>query len=131
MSRTDLIADAFTIVRNALMTGKEKVDVPASNMLKSIFEILKAEQYIEEFKVIEDNKQGVLRVYLKYEHGLPAIRNISRISTPGKKTYVGAKDIPQVLRGKGIAIISTSQGLMTNNQARERGIGGEVVGYIW
>jgi len=131
MSRTDLIADAFTIVRNALMTGKDKVDVPASNMLKSIFEILKAEQYIEEFKLIEDNKQGVLRVYLKYEHGLPAIKNISRISTPGKKTYVGAKDIPQVLRGKGIAIISTSKGLMTNNQARERGIGGEVVGYIW
>ncbi|MDD3233724.1 MAG: 30S ribosomal protein S8 [Candidatus Omnitrophota bacterium] len=131
MSRTDLIADAFTIVRNALMTGKDKVDVPASNMLKSIFEILKAEQYIEEFKVIEDNKQGVLRVYLKYEHGLPAIKNISRISTPGKKTYVGAKDIPQVLRGKGIAIISTSKGLMTNNQAREKGIGGEVVGYIW
>ena len=131
MSRTDLIADAFTIVRNALMTGKDKVDVPASNMLKSIFEILKAEQYIEEFKLIEDNKQGVLRVYLKYEHGLPAIKNISRISTPGKKTYVGAKDIPQVLRGKGIAIISTSKGLMTNNQAREKGIGGEVVGYIW
>ncbi|NLE91272.1 MAG: 30S ribosomal protein S8 [Elusimicrobia bacterium] len=131
MSRTDLIADAFTIVRNALMTGKDKVDVPASNMLKSIFEILKAEQYIEEFKVIEDNKQGVLRVYLKYEHGLPAIKNISRISTPGKKTYVGTKDIPQVLRGKGIAIISTSKGLMTNNQAREKGIGGEVVGYIW
>jgi small subunit ribosomal protein S8 len=113
------------------MTGKDKVDVPASNMLKSIFEILKAEQYIEEFKVIEDNKQGVLRVYLKYEHGLPAIKNISRISTPGKKTYVGAKDIPQVWRGKGIAIISTSKGLMTNNQAREKGIGGEVVGYIW
>ena len=131
MSRTDLIADAFTIVRNALMTGKDKVDVPASNMLKSIFEILKAEQYIEEFKVIEDNKQGVLRVYLKYEHGLPAIKNISRISTPGKKTYVGTKDIPQVLRGKGIAIISTSKGLTTNNQAREKGIGGEVVGYIW
>jgi len=131
MSRTDLIADAFTIVRNALMTGKDKVDVPASNMLKSIFGILKAEQYIEEFKVIEDNKQGVLRVYLKYEHGLPAIRNISRVSSPGKKTYVGVDEIPQVLRGKGIAIISTSKGLMTNIQAKEQGIGGEVVGYIW
>ncbi len=131
MSRTDLIADAFTIVRNALMTGKDKVDVPASNMLKGIFTILKAEQYIEEFKVIEDSRQGVLRVYLKYDHGIPAIKNISRISTPGKKTYVGAKDLPRVLRDKGIAIISTSKGLMTNKQAREQGIGGEVVGYIW
>lgn len=131
MSRTDLIADAFTIVRNALMAGKDKVDVPASNMLKGIFGILKAEQYIEEFKLIEDSKQGILRVYLKYVHGLPAIKNISRISSPGKKTYVGAGKMPRVLRGKGIAIISTSRGLMTNNQAREQGIGGEVVGYIW
>jgi small subunit ribosomal protein S8 len=131
MSRSDLVADVFTMVRNAIMVGKDKVDVPASNMLKGIFTILKAEQYIEEFKVIEDNKQGMLRIYLKYEAGKPAIRNISRVSSPGMKTYVKHEDIPVVLRGKGIAIISTSKGLMTNIQAKEQGLGGEVVGYIW
>lgn len=131
MSRTDLIADAFTIIRNAIMAKKDNVDIPASNTLKSISEILKKEGYIENFKSIEDKKQGLIRVYLKYIAGKSAIRNISRISKPGLRIYVKHKKVPSVLRGRGIAVISTSKGIMTDREARELGIGGETVGYVW
>lgn len=131
MARTDLIADAFTMIRNALMAKKENLDIPASNTLKSIFEILKKESYIETFKPIEDKKQGVLRVYLKYLAGKPAIRNIKRISKPGLRVYVKRDKVPSVLRGRGIAIISTSKGIVTDKEARESGLGGEIIGYIW
>jgi len=130
MSRTDLIADTFTMIRNAIMSKKENVDVPASNITKSIMEILKQENYIDNFKFIEDKKQGILRIYLRYISGKPAIRNIKRISRSSLRIYVGRKKIPSVLRGRGIAIISTSKGIITDKQARELNIGGEVVGYI-
>jgi small subunit ribosomal protein S8 len=131
MSRTDLIADVFTVMRNAIMTKKDVVDVPASNTIKSIMEILKKENYIENFKAIEDKKQGLLRVYLKYSGAKPAIRNIKRVSKPGLRVYVRGKKIPSVLRGRGIAIISTSKGVMIDSAARDLGVGGEIIGYIW
>ncbi len=131
MSRTDLIADTFTVIRNALMAKKENVDVPASKITASIMEILKKEHYIDNFKLIEDKKQGILRIYLKYLGSRPAIRNIRRVSRPGLRTYVRREEIPIVLRGRGIAIISTPKGLVTDKIAREMGLGGEVIGYIW
>ncbi len=131
MSRSDLIADTFTMVRNAMMAKKQTVDVPASNIIKSILDILKKESYIENFKVIEDNKQGIARIYLKYVASKPAIRNISRVSRPGLRTYKKLVKMPTVLRGKGIAIVSTSKGVITDKQARELGVGGEIIGYVW
>lgn len=131
MSRTDLIADVFTIIRNATMTKKESVDVPSSNTIKSILEILKKEGYVDNFKLIEDKKQGQVRIYLKYVAGKGAIRNIKRVSRPGLRAYVKHKKVPTVLRGRGLAIISTSKGIMTDKDAREMSLGGEVIGYIW
>jgi small subunit ribosomal protein S8 len=131
MSRTDLIADVFTIIRNATMAKKDTVDVPASNTIKSILEILKKEGYVDNFKLIEDKLQGKVRIYLKYIAEKSAIRNIKRISRPGLRLYVKHKKVPVVLRGRGLAIISTSSGIMTDKDAREKGLGGEVIGYIW
>ncbi|MFA5063194.1 MAG: 30S ribosomal protein S8 [Candidatus Omnitrophota bacterium] len=131
MSRTDLIADVFTIIRNATMIKRDSVDVPASNTIKSILEILKKEGYVDNFKLIEDKKQGQVRIYLKYVAGKGAIRNIKRISRPGLRLYVTHKKVPTVLRGRGLAIISTSKGIMTDKDAREMSLGGEVIGYIW
>lgn len=131
MSRTDLIADVFTMVRNAAMAKKENVDVPASGTIKSIMEILKKEGYIENFKLIEDRKQGMVRIYLKYIANKSAIRNIRRVSKPGLRVYVKRDKVPSVLRGRGIAIISTSKGILTDKEVRELGIGGEIIGYIW
>ena len=131
MSRTDLIADAFAIIRNAIMAKKENADIPASGTLKSILEILKRENYIDNFKLIEDKKQGILRIYLKYIAAKPAIRNIKRVSKPGLRVYVKGDKIPSVLRGRGLAIITTSKGIITDKVARDSGIGGEVIGYVW
>ncbi len=131
MSRTDLIADALTIIRNAIMAKKEAVDVPASNTLKSILEILKREDYIDDFKLVEDKRQGILRTYLKYINMESAIRSIKRISKPGLRIYVKRDKIPFVLRGRGLAIISTSKGLLTDKEARQEGLGGEVMAYVW
>jgi small subunit ribosomal protein S8 len=131
MARTDLLADTFTMIRNAIMVKKENVDVPALSTTKAILEILKRESYIDNFKLIEDKRQGMLRVYLKYTLGKPAIKNIKRISRPGLRAYVRRDKIPYVLRGKGLAIISTPKGIMTDAVARETGLGGEVIAYIW
>ena len=131
MSRTDLIADVFTIIRNAIKIKKDTVDLPASGNIKSIMAILKKNEYIDNFKLIEDKKQGVVRVYLKYIAGKSAIRNIKRVSKPGLRVYVKGKKVPTVLRGRGLAIVSTSKGVITDKEARELGIGGEVIGYIW
>jgi small subunit ribosomal protein S8 len=131
MSRTDLIADVFTIIRNAIRIKKDTVDLPASGNIKSIMAILKKNEYIDNFKLIEDKKQGVVRVYLKYIAGKSAIRNIKRISKPGLRVYVRGKKVPTVLRGRGLAIVSTSKGVVTDKEARELGVGGEVIGYIW
>lgn len=131
MSRTDLIADAFTMIRNAIMAKKENVDLPASGTLKTILEILEKNSYIDAFKLIEDKKQGIFRVYLKYIYGKSAIRNIKRVSKPSLRIYVKHDEIPSVLRGRGLAVISTSKGVITDKEARELGMGGEVIGYIW
>ena len=131
MSRTDLIADSFTIIRNANMAKKDNVDIPLSNTMKSILEILKKENYIDNFKLIEDKKQGLARIYLKYIAEKPAIRNIQRVSKSSLRVYVKRDKIPTVLRGRGLAIISTSKGVMTDKDAREQSLGGEVIGYIW
>ncbi|TAM40820.1 30S ribosomal protein S8 [bacterium] len=131
MSRTDLIADVFTIIRNAIMVKKPAVDLPASNSIKSIMAILKKNEYIDDFKLIEDKKQGLVRVYLKYTAGKPAIRNIKRVSRPGLRVYSEGKKLPVVLRGRGIAIVSTSKGMLSDKEAREMGVGGEIIGYIW
>jgi small subunit ribosomal protein S8 len=131
MSRTDLVADAFTMIRNALMAKKETVDIPSSHTVKSILGILKKEEYIEDFKLIDDKKQGLARVYLKYTAGRPAIRNIFRASRPGRRIYVRRKEVPIVLRGRGIAVVSTSKGILTDKEVRQLGIGGEIIGYIW
>ncbi|MDP2937651.1 MAG: 30S ribosomal protein S8 [Candidatus Omnitrophota bacterium] len=131
MSRTDLIADNFTMIRNAIMAKKENVDVPASKQIKAILEILKKENYIDNFKLIEDKKQGYLRIYLKYMLGKSAIKSIKRVSKPGLRVYVKHQKIPSVLRGRGLAIVSTPKGITTGEEAKKLGLGGEVIGYIW
>jgi small subunit ribosomal protein S8 len=131
MSRTDLIADTFTMIRNAIMAHKDSLDVPASKMSRSILEILKNEGYIDNLKVIEDKKQGVIRIYLKYVAGKPAIMVIKRVSRPGLRKHVRAEKIPHVLRGRGLAILSTSTGIMSGKDAKEKNVGGEVIGYVW
>ena len=131
MSKTDPIADFMAIIRNGLMAKKESVDIPASNITKSILEILKKNNYIDNFKLMEDKKQGTLRVYLKYISGKPVINNLKRISKPGLRIYVRQDKIPRVLRGRGIALISTSKGVLTDYEARQQRLGGEIICYVW
>jgi len=113
------------------MTKRDSVDMPASNTIKAVLEILKKEGYVDNFKLIEDKKQGQARVYLKYLAGKSAIRNIKRASRPGLRLYVRHKKVPVVLRGRGLAIISTSKGILTDKDCREKNLGGEVIGYVW
>ena len=132
MSMSDPIADMLTRVRNALMSGKEKVDVPASAVKEGIARILRDEGYIINYRVIEDNKQGVIRITLKYgEVDTPAIEKLQRISKPGRRVYVGATEIPRVLNGLGIAILTTSRGILTDRESKSQNVGGEVLCYIW
>ena len=131
MSKNDPIADMLTVIRNGLIVKKEKVDVPASKMCASILTILKKERYIEDFKLIDDKKQGILRIYLKYVAGKSAITNLKRISRLGLRVYVKGSRIPRVLRGRGISVISTPKGILTDDQARLDRIGGEVICNIW
>ena len=128
---TDPIADLFTRIRNGQMVQHPKVDVPGSKMKKRIVEILKDEGYIKNFRHYEDGKQGILRVYLKYQNDEPVIRGIERVSKPGRRNYVGRDTIPRVLNGLGLAIVSTSSGVFTDEQCREKGVGGEVLGHVW
>jgi small subunit ribosomal protein S8 len=132
MSLTDPIANMLTVIRNGLMSRKTKVDVPFSNLSQEILNILKREGYIKDFKIIEDKKQGLLRVYLRYmKTGDPAIKGIKRISRPGLRTYVDKSNLPNVLGGLGMAILTTSRGVVTNIQAKEMQTGGEVMCYVW
>ena len=131
MAMTDPIADLFTRIRNALMAHHDKLDVPNSNMKTRIAEILREEGFIQNFKAVKDDKQGVLRLYLKYKDEKTVIHGIKRISKPGRRTYVQKNTVPKVLNGLGVAIISTSSGVMTDRSAREKGVGGEVLGYVW
>jgi len=128
---TDPIADLFTRVRNGLMVQHGAVEMPNSKMKARIAEVLKEEGFIKNFRVREDDRQGVLKLYLKYHNGDAAIRGIKRVSKPGRRTYVSSRDIPRVLNGLGIAIITTSSGVMTDQLCREKGVGGEVLGYVW
>ena len=107
------------------------MDIPVSGTIKAILGILKKEEYIDDFKLIDDKKQGKARIYIKYIAQKPAIRNIKRVSRPGLRIYVKHKKVPSVLRGRGVAIVSTSKGIITDKEARESGLGGEVIGYIW
>ncbi|VAX23681.1 SSU ribosomal protein S8p (S15Ae) [hydrothermal vent metagenome] len=131
MPVTDPVADFLTRVRNAAKAKKRFVDIPASNMKKGIAEILKESKFIRDYNIIEDNKQNVIRIHLKYVDGKPSITGLKKISTPGLRRYVDKDNIPRVLNGLGIAIISTSQGLVTDKQARKSAIGGEVICHIW
>ena len=128
---TDPIADLFTRVRNGLMVQRGAVEMPNSKMKARIAEVLKEEGFIKNFRVREDDRQGVLKLYLKYHNGDAAIRGIKRISKPGRRTYVSSRDIPRVLNGLGIAIITTSSGVMTDKLCREKSVGGEVLGHVW
>jgi small subunit ribosomal protein S8 len=128
---TDPIADLFTRIRNGQMVRHPRVDVPGSKMKSRIVEILKNEGYIKNSRLYEDGRQGILRVYLKYQNEEPVIRGIRRISKPGRRQYVSRDTIPKVLNGLGLAIVSTSSGVFTDEQCREKGVGGEVLGYVW
>ena len=132
MNTTDPIADMLTRIRNANSAKHKTVDIPASKMKTAIAEILFREGYIKSFELINDETQGIIRVTLKYdEKGTRVIDGIKRISKPGLRVYAGKEELPKVLNGLGIAIISTSKGLKTDKEAREAGMGGEVLAYIW
>ena len=132
MSMTDPIADMLTRIRNGLMANLQKVDVPSSNMKVSIASVLKGEGLIKNYKVIADQKQGILRIYLKYVNEKdPVISEIKRVSKPGSRVYVTTDEIPKVKNGYGIAILSTSKGIVTDKAARESGIGGELLCTVW
>ena len=132
MNTTDPIADMLTRIRNANSAKHKTVDVPASKMKTAIAEILFREGYIKSFEVISNENQGIIRITLKYdEKGTRVIDGIKRISKPGLRVYAGKEELPKVLNGLGIAIISTSKGLKTDKEAREEGMGGEVLAYVW
>ena len=129
---TDPIADYLTRIRNANMVRHESLDVPASKIKKDISEILKREGFIRDYEVTEDGKQGMIRIFLKYgQNRQRVISGLKRISKPGLRSYVKADDVPKVLNGLGIAILSTSEGVITDKEARAKNIGGEVLAYVW
>ena len=132
MQITDPIADMLTRIRNAGSARHETVDIPNSKMKKAIAEILLEEGYIRNFQLIDDGTQGIIRITLKYLPGKErAIQGLRRVSKPGLRVYAGADELPQVLRGLGIAIISTSKGIMTDKKARAQHVGGEVLAFVW
>ena len=132
MVMTDPIADYLTRIRNANMAKHDSVEIPASNIKKSISEILKREGFIRDYEVADDNKQGVIKVFLKYgPNGERVISGLKRISKPGLRNYVSAEDLPKVLNGLGIAIVSTSAGVITDKEARQKNVGGEVLAFVW
>lgn len=132
MQITDPIADLLTRIRNASAAKHETVDVPASKMKKSIVQILLDEGFIKSFQVIDDNKQGVIRITLKYlDNKAPVISGLKRVSKPGLRIYSGCEDMPKVMKGLGIAIVSTPKGVMTDKRARKENVGGEVLAFVW
>ena len=131
MQISDVIGDMLTRIRNANNSKHETVDVPASNMKKAIADILVNEGYIKGYQVIEDGKQGVIRIALKYVGKQKAITGIKRVSKPGLRVYANCADMPRVMNGLGIAIVSTSKGIMTDKAARKANIGGEVLAFVW
>ena len=132
MHITDSIADMLTRIRNAGAAKHETVDVPASKMTKAIAQILLDEGYIKSFQLIEDGKQGIIRIVLKYgENKTSVISGLRRVSKPGLRIYTNCEDMPKVMKGLGIAIVSTSKGVMTDKQARKENVGGEVLAFVW
>lgn len=131
MPVTDPIADFLTRVRNALHAKKKFVEIPSSNMKLKMAEILKENNFIRDFNIIEDSKQNVIRIHLKYKDGAPSITGLKKISKPGLRSYVGKEDLPRVLNGLGLAVLSTSKGLLTDKQAKIESVGGEVICHIW
>jgi small subunit ribosomal protein S8 len=132
MQISDTIADMLTRIRNANSAKHDSVDVPASNMKKAIAQILLDEGYIKSYQVVEDNKQGTIRIVLKYgPNKAQVLTGLRRVSKPGLRIYANSEDMPKVIKGLGIAIVSTSKGLMTDRQARREHVGGEVLAFVW
>ncbi|MBB6451475.1 small subunit ribosomal protein S8 [Geomicrobium halophilum] len=132
MVMTDPIADMLTRIRNANTVQHDKLELPASNVKKEVAQILKREGYVRDVEFVDDKKQGVIRIFLKYGHGNErVISGLKRISKPGLRVYAKADEIPRVLNGLGIAVISTSTGVITDKEARQRKVGGEVLAYVW
>lgn len=132
MVMTDPIADMLTRIRNANMVRHEKLELPASIMKKEIADILKREGFVQDYEFVEDNKQGILRIFLKYgANEERVITGIKRISKPGLRVYAKATEVPRVLNGLGIAIVSTSRGVLSDKEARSQAVGGEVLAYVW
>ncbi|MBR2952706.1 MAG: 30S ribosomal protein S8 [Clostridia bacterium] len=132
MQISDVIADMLTRIRNANDAKHDTVDIPASNMKKAIADILLNEGYIKSYQVVEDGKQGIIRIALKYAQGKQkVIHGLRRVSKPGLRIYTNCEDMPRVMNGLGIAIISTSKGIMTDKDARRANVGGEVLAFVW
>ncbi len=132
MTMSDPIADMLTRIRNANMVRHEKLEVPASNLKKEIAEILKREGFIRDVEYVEDSKQGIIRIFLKYgKNEERVITGLKRISKPGLRVYAKSNEVPRVLNGLGIALVSTSNGVLTDKEARAKQVGGEVVAYVW
>jgi small subunit ribosomal protein S8 len=128
---TDPIADMLTRVRNASQAKHKRVDMPVSKLKTEIARILKENHFVHDFKVLDDGAHGVLRIYLKYYEDRPVIRNVERVSRPGRRIYKGATELPRIRNGLGIAIVSTSRGMMSDRQARSHKVGGEVMAVVW
>jgi small subunit ribosomal protein S8 len=128
---TDTIADFLTRIRNALAAGHKQVNIPASNMKKSLTHILYEEKYINGYQILDEGPQGMIRIFLKYNDGQPTISGLKRYSTPGLRIYKGANDIPRTLNGLGLTIVTTPKGVMTDARARQENVGGEVLCRIW
>ena len=127
---TDPIADMLTRIRNASQAKHKRVDLPVSRLKTEIARILKENHFIHDFKILDDGRHGVLRVYLKYYEDRPVIRSLKRVSRPGRRIYKGAADLPRVRNGLGLAIVSTSKGVMTDKEAKQEKVGGEVLCYV-
>ena len=132
MTMSDPVADMLTRIRNANMVRHEKLEVPASNMKREIAEILKREGFVRDVEFVKDNKQGIIRIFLKYgQNDERVITGLKRISKPGLRVYAKTNEVPKVLNGLGIALVSTSHGILTDKEARAKQVGGEVVAYVW
>ena len=131
MQISDVIADMLTRIRNANDAKHESVEIPASNMKKAIADILVNEGYIKGYQIIDDNKQGIIKVTLKYVGKQKAITGLKRVSKPGLRVYSNCEDMPKVMNGMGIAIVSTSKGIMTDKKARQENVGGEILAFVW
>ena len=128
---TDPIGDMLTRIRNATRVGKRVVEMPASNLRREVAKILVRRNFVQKFVIVDDGKQGVMKILLKYTDGQPAIQGIQKISAPGRRTYANVSHIPKVMNGLGMAIVSTSKGLLTDYEAREQNVGGEVICKVW